>query len=269
MECKRCGKEFASKQSLQRHLLKETECPALAAFSRETLLSELNQKKTKESLYNCKKCGKVFNTRQSKYKHETYHCSNEATNSVLIERVKTLEERVRRFEITSSIASSSTTQNYNIENLTNNSITINLNNFGQKSLHHINEQFLTTCLFSCNAGIRNLMKEIHFNPDIPQNHNIRLLSKKQNTLEKFSDGSWHPCDKNNTLDDMIRKGYRILFRHLDNQPTENCDEDTLRRNEYVNNYLSKIMRRDSNIYYELRRDLYMMILDGDLYIIGR
>lgn len=151
--------------------------------------------------------------------------------------------------------------------------TININNFGNERIIHITKDFLDDCLKRSNNGMKNLFKEIHFNIQIPENHNIRVLSKKQNMLEKYIDGVWHPCDKNNTLDEMIKKGYRILFKHLnESSPFETSDNDQNEqfiRNEYVNKYLMQIMRKDSNIYYELRRDLYMMILDGTLYILGK
>jgi hypothetical protein len=114
------------------------------------------------------------------------------------------------------------------------------------------------------------MKEIHFNPQVPENHNIRVYSRKRKILEKYTDCGWHVCDQNNTLDEMIRRGYRILFKHLaclnEQYMVEKSDDDDdkiIIRNENANNYLTKLIRKE-NIYFELRRDLYMMILDGSL-----
>lgn len=255
--CKRCNKELCTKQSLERHLNKKYPCNANNNISRESLLQELNES---EVGHKCSICDLAFTSRQAKYRHMKTHCN---TSSVIEERIKNIELLLHGM----------VRHNHNTVNISgniNNNITVQLNNFGQENMEFLNADFLTQCMLSCNNGIKNLMKEIHFNPDIPENHNIRLLSKKQNLLEKYVDGVWHPCDKNNTLDEMIRQGYRILFKHLsEHNNTITDDQESIQRSEYVNMYLNKIMRRDGNVYYELRRDLYMMILDGTLYILGR
>jgi hypothetical protein len=206
------------------------------------------------------------------------------TKSNIENRILELEKKLESLK-TQTVNNTTQQTNITYNNNNNQHINININNFGSENTTHLSDEFLSQCLLSCNTGIKNLMKEIHFNPEVPENHNIRVFSRKGKILEKYSDGGWHVCDQNNTLDEMIRKGYRILFKHLaskNEQYMEQCkekenenigdsedeDEKVIRRNENANAYLTKLIRKE-NIYFELRRDLYMMILDGSFYIIGK
>lgn len=113
-------------------------------------------------------------------------------------------------------------------------------------------------------GVTDLVKNIHFTPEVPENHNIKLMSKKQSLLQTFNNGAWHPCDKNNTIDGLIRKGYRILFQHIATSENEKVQE----LSQTIQNYLVSLMNRDGTSYYDLRRESYIMILDNTLIVMG-
>lgn len=111
--------------------------------------------------------------------------------------------------------------------------------------------------------MKDLLQEIH---QSPSNQNIRVKSNKHNLLEKFHDNQWVICDKNNTLDEMINKGYRILFQHFISNITDPNFKD---REEYINIYFNKLVSQKDPVYYQLRRDLFVMIMNNTLYIVGR
>jgi ElaB/YqjD/DUF883 family membrane-anchored ribosome-binding protein len=50
-----------------------------------------------------------------------------------------------------------------------------------------------------------LIKHIHFNPAIPENHNIYLSNKNKNNkhLSVFRNGHWEIENKNNEIDNLI------------------------------------------------------------------
>jgi uncharacterized membrane-anchored protein YhcB (DUF1043 family) len=107
-------------------------------------------------------------------------------------------------------------------------------------------------------GVTDLVKNIHFTPEVPENHNIKLMSKKQSLLQTFNNGAWHPCDG------LIRKGYRILFQHIATSENEKVQE----LSQTIQNYLVSLMNRDGTSYYDLRRESYIMILDNTLIVMG-
>jgi hypothetical protein len=181
----------------------------------------------KNKKFQCKYCTSVFSFRQSKSIHEKRNCKN------------------RLIEVPDQ-----------------------MNSFGKESHNHLQYHFLTECLTSGNKGITNLMKELHFNDNEELNHNIRVYSVKKKILEKYIDGQWIVCDQSSTIDEMIRKGYRILFQHLckinDEYMQNSSDrsdeyDEAIRRNENANQYLTNLIKKN-NIYYELRRMIFTMIL---------
>jgi predicted glycosyltransferase involved in capsule biosynthesis len=53
--------------------------------------------------------------------------------------------------------------------------------------------------------IPRLIKEIHFNPDIPENHNVFLSNRNKNNkhLQVYRNGHWEIENKNTEIDNMI------------------------------------------------------------------
>jgi hypothetical protein len=88
---------------------------------------------------------------------------------------------------------------------------ININNFGEERIDHITPEMLDERLKEINGrGIFQLIRDIHFNPDIPENHNIRMGSKKRRNLKVKRNGRWEVRDNNDILDIMISQYKRRL-----------------------------------------------------------
>jgi hypothetical protein len=262
-ECTRCGYTCDKLCNLKKHLNRKTECePKYSSESTPCLLAKLNSNDQKSKMYKCDECGKEYSSRSGLFVHKKKNACKITDIHKLTETVEHLLQKNKDLE--SKIAALAHNQQPQINNSgVINNIQINMNNFGEENLQHLSCEFLNDCMKRLNTGMKNLVKHIHFNPNIPENHNIRVLSKKQNLLETFKDGNWHPCDKNNTLDEMIKKGYRILFQHFINNPDDTSKELT----EQINDYFRNLMNKDHNIYYNLRRELYVMIMDNTLYIL--
>lgn len=283
--CKRCGYDASQLSNLKKHLSRKEPCEALFCNdSCEDILNSLPGKKMDVRTYVCETCGKEYKDASGLHYHKKKSScvqkpsiENDSQFKILKDELDELKTLMRDIKISlNTNTCPSININQNASTFINTINTININNFGNERIDYITKEFLDDCLRRSNNGMKNLFKEIHFNVNVPENHNIRVLSKKQNILEKYIDGTWHPCDKNNTLDEMIKKGYRILFQHLQQSTYNDTNisdidiiDEAAQINQYINNYLIQIMRKDSNIYYELRRDLYMMILDGTLYILGK
>jgi hypothetical protein len=162
-----------------------------------------------------------------------------------------------------------TTNNNNIVNTHNtNNITQNINNFGNETTSHLSHEFLEHCLRNPKKGMSKLIENIHYNPDIPENHNLRCRSLKQNTFEKLVDEEWRICDASNTLDELIRKGYRILNTHyaenVQSDPTFFDDEDRVQMYERFR-FLSDTSCND---YFAVKRDLRLLVKDRTMYLLA-
>lgn len=169
---------------------------------------------------------------------------------------------------TTNNVSTNNSNNNNNTNNTNNTINIHLNTFGNESTSHLTKEFLSYCILNPKKGMASLIESIHYNKSIPENQNLRCKSLKQNVFEKYTEDEWRACDASNTLDELIRKGYRILNSHyadnIINQPDFYDDEQKQRAYEKFR-FLSDVT---SNDYFAVKRELRILVKDRTMYLLA-
>lgn len=253
--CERCGYETNRLSNLKKHLQRKIPCEAKQGdVAPSILLNKLHSNENIPKKVHCNKCGKEYADYCGLLFHQKRGCQQENIQNTLQNTIRNIvQSEIEKFKGTV----------VNANHYGDNIINFNLNNYGNENLSYLTTDFLDDCVKRLNNGMKNLVQHIHFNPQVPENRNIRVLSKKQNLLETFRDGAWHPCDKNNTLDEMIKKGYRILFQHF-----LNTTLDSEGISDQISKYFVNLMNRETEEYFQLRRDLYVMILDNTLYVLS-
>jgi anion-transporting ArsA/GET3 family ATPase len=252
--CKRCNYETNKISNLKKHINRKYICNDInnSNFCKEKLLNELNKN------YICDYCDEKFETSDKKYKHKKV--CKENNNTKLLEKINELEERLRNQEqknITS--IQNIITNNNTTYNTINN--TINLNNFGEENLSHITYDDFTKFSSSLNKGITDFIENTHFNKDVKENMNIRL--KTNDIIEVVNKGRWIEKDFSNTIDDMISKGRKVLFRHfIENKEKEERLNDL---SEILRDYFIGLGNL-SNDYHKLKRDLFFVIKNNTVYL---
>ena len=145
------------------------------------------EKKPKKK-YNCKYCPKSYAHSQSLYKHCINHHQN--TTNVSIESVSRDEYETLKSELdtlknkVSTQLSSPTITNNTTYN--NNQIFI-INSFGNEKIDYINDDFVKNSLKQPKKAINNIIRQIHFNPGRPQNHNVKITNKKLPYISVFTE----------------------------------------------------------------------------------
>ena len=87
---------------------------------------------------------------------------------------------------------------------TNNNLKINMRNFGDENLDHITDNMMDEFKQQPKAiGILNLVKAIHFNPDVPENHNVRKYEIEKVLAQVFNDGDWELQDRKSVISNLI------------------------------------------------------------------
>jgi hypothetical protein len=106
-------------------------------------------------------------------------------------------------------------------NITNNyNVHIHLHPFGEETTEHIenDEEFLKKCIGGLITGsIPNLVENIFFNDEVPQNHNVQLKREhfpgKMMVYKKDGDTmEWREEDLENVVANMITKSNALLIR---------------------------------------------------------
>jgi hypothetical protein len=82
------------------------------------------------------------------------------------------------------------------------SVKISINCFGKENMQHITNEFKDARLTELNGrGLLNFIREVHFNPQHPENHNIRRHDSK--FCKIYEDGEWTLHSVKIALTDLI------------------------------------------------------------------
>lgn len=272
--CKICNYETPTRWCIISHLQRKRPCGVSTEWTREQLLSEINKKEYNDITFDCMYCERKFNDQSNRSKHYKV-CKHKTSSSKAA--VSTVTVDATEFETMKNdlLEMKATIQNLiNEKKVTNingnqyNTINVQLNNYGQESTSHLTHDFLSHCLLNPKKGIQSLIESIHYNKELPENHNIRCKSLKNNVFEKHIDSVWRVCDASNTLDELIKKGYRIMnahyMEHYMNDPS--ICEDEFKQKMYGRfRFLSDT---NSNEYFAVRRELRLLVKDRTMYVLS-
>lgn len=279
--CQRCGYETPTRCNIIRHLKSKTPCEAINNnIERDVLITQLNEKEYKTERTQCPLCNKTV----SKYKlsRHTVVCKSNTTQNMVqvpIETLENLQAQINELRgelqkqkdgsgasTSTSIVNNNTTSHNNTT--INNTYNIQLNNFGQENMSCLTPELLTFCLTNPKKGMSSLIEKIHYNKDYPENHNLRCKSLKNNIFERFVDTQWMLCDASNTLDELIKKGYRILEAHFAETFLSDPDFfDDEHRVESMQRFRQVLTDKTNYDYHSVKRDLRLLVKDKTMYLL--
>lgn len=225
-ECQRCGYSSKLKSNIIRHLSKKMPCSALLlAITREECIEYFRDKKMNNedisssissflssSSNTCKYCDKTFYNYKNRWRHE---------KKCKIKNVKSTDKDEIINELRQEVKKLKKMKNTTINNITNNNITVVLNGFVDTDVTYFIDKLLNivcrlhlndeTCLqYTIDDLIPNASRRIHFHPDHPENHNIRIPNKNKNNVEVYDGKGWVLQDKNIYIEKMIENVIDIL-----------------------------------------------------------
>ena len=266
--CKRCGYNTDVKHTLLRHWARKNTCPPT---NQDVSISDLKEELANSDIqvtYSCKFCAKTFKNKGNMYKHAQI-CKKkpqDAINVLTIE-IEKLKEKIEHMEKKSLTSSNNTINNQQNAHIINN-FNIKIRNFGFETLTHLDQEFLNRCF--ARKMIVELLDQLHLDKKCPENHNVRIKSKKQELMEIYEDGSWKLKDQDETLTELIQNGYRILRKHGKHNKEEIMDEEEIDEDEYLGivRWLEMIYE-DQKLQKPLKRDMIIRFLNNQAYLLGK
>lgn len=268
-QCKRCGYASEYKHCLERHLHKKIPCLPLLSDAEGLLESQRSQFARSESKKTipCQKCGKLFSHSCSMYRHKKY--CNQTTDS---EKDKTTQERLNRVEeqlqtVTNNPAHIhyQTTNQSNCNNNNNNTIQVVnvVHAFGNETIAHLNHGFLSQCIRRTNKGFIELLKKLHFDPNVPENDTVRIMNKKLPLAEiRDAKGEWAFARRDKVMSEMIDKGQGILQEHFDDYQEEIRIDTSETMWNYIVKWMEKMSDRDKTTIEDVLLDIYVLLLNN-------
>lgn len=183
--CSVCQYTSDHKRHVIRHISKKKSC---GSGIREVIEIPIDVK--------CEFCEKSFATRETMKEHIRKSCKNK--DDALKQRIKELEKELKDAKtITNNIDNSANTININI-----------IVNYEDTTLDKLTDKMCSKIIKDAEEVykiIPRLIKDVHFNPSIPENRNIYLSNRNKNNkhLSVFRNGHWEITDKNAEIDNLI------------------------------------------------------------------
>ena len=252
-ECQRCGFKTNHKTNFKKHLNRKYNCRATMkeidiyeikkqynmleipnipkiptqnhtnTTQNHTNTTQNHTKPQKNPKKQCLFCLKYFSRKDSLTRHENKYCREikkqnkykkiQAENKMLIMEMKKM-----------LTASKINNTNTNIKNNSENTITgnnIQIINFGKEEIDYISEKKIKKLLLSPATAIPNLLKNIHFHPKHPENHNVKLTNLHDNYAKVFKNKSWETINKEDLLFILVVVG---KFIYEDMRDEKKLDE---------------------------------------------
>ena len=126
----------------------------------------------------------------------------------LEKRDKTIENLLNKLDDAIKRIGNNTTNSNNTTN--NNNINITINTYGQEDLSYLKSGDWLKMLTKPEDSIVNLFLETHFNPEHPENSNIRLRNRNSKFLEVHDGDNWKNKKKKKMLSEIADDKQGIL-----------------------------------------------------------
>ena len=225
----------------------------------------------------CTHCNKVYNRKYNLIRHIDEYCFyvknintelnklNEEKNNLIIEK-NNMKTQTEIKELRNMVAKllKKNKPNINITNNTinnktiNNNLTLNINSFGNESLAHITNNDYKKFLTGFFPGFIKFIEKIHFDENVPENHNITITNLKSKYVYTYDGEKWITMGKNETIDKFIAKKYNLLAGKLDELEENNqIDDKVLEKfNRFTKNY------QDIEAQKNTKNDIMLMIYNN-------
>lgn len=257
LECEYCHKTYCRKTLLNKHYAKCPEKLIKINQANESKIIELDEFINKNELKIITNVNKVSNKKSEnnniKNSNNNVFYSNNVNDNIDDKQTTTINNQYNNNSNNIKIVNSDNNViNSNNTNITNNII---INNYGEEDLSYLSDDDLKEYIIGQSWGLLKCIKDIHFNPEHPENKNIRILNKKQPYLQVLKDNKWEFRIKKNELVNILKSRYIYLEEHYNNLKDELTEEKLKILDEYKKDY-SYIF----NLFAENEKKLELLII---------
>jgi hypothetical protein len=231
--CDTCGKKYSHRQSLHTHkllcvsVLVAVPVPVVATPFQEVLQQQMDEMK------------QAFDKERQEMKLAFEETMKEQINKILEKHAGTTNNNTTNIE----------TQNINII----------INSFGKENIDYIDNKSFLASLSKVYKSIPSLLEKIHFDPNHPENHNIKITNKKLPYASVMGNNQkWKTVDRKDAIESMVLNGYNML----DEKYAENKEKMPASKQQNFEGFQSKFESEDKELMKQIKTEVDMMVLNG-------
>ena len=140
-------------------------------------------------------------------------------------------------------------------------VNININAFGNENIDYIDDKSILACIDRVYRSIPSLLEKIHFDPEHPENHNIKITNKKLPYASVMGvNQKWKTVDRKDAIDTMVTNGYNLL----DEKYTENKDKFTSSKQQRFEGFQSRFETEDKEVIKQIKSEVDILVLNGSV-----
>lgn len=282
--CDKCGKDFDTNFLLNRHITSKRACNTIYNINKNynekiEIIDKEVDIKIQESLNSESKCifcekmflnkGNIIRHIQSscKIKKELIDKKNkliEIKNDLIFgikklnekdEEIKYLKKKVEKLIKNSP---NNIIINNTINNNTQNNYIININSFGNEDLSHITIDDYNKYLNGFFPGFVKFIEKVHFDKNMPENHNMCLSNLKSKYMHVYENNGWILKERNDVIENLVNKKYDMLVDKYDElEESGKIGEKTIKNfEEFQKNYDNEEAQRNT------KKDTMLMVYNN-------
>ena len=259
--CRRCGYTTPFLFNFKKHLKRKTLCSSTVAdvSLEEDKEKYLNIVKPRNTQYECD-CGKEYASREGLYLHKKKCKAKQSQKNDYALLKQEIDELKAKLLTVVSINNGTVknTQNNIQINVNANTGDVKVRDFGCENMDALPIQLLETLFLD--LKFRELLENLHCDPDYPENHNVRIKSTKRELMEIYRNNKWDVVTFVSGLNELLLQGQRIFKdyyrKNKDKILDEDMDEGDLRE---ILKQLSAIERLSEDDIKPIRKEIQLML----------
>ncbi len=191
--CSICEYTSKQKKDVIRHINKKRSC---GPGEKEIIKIPIDIK--------CEFCDKNFSSVQNLKYHQKHNCKHK--DKIIEEEMRRLKEENKKLKEEKIETKNVTINNNNNNN--NNTFNIFIVNYEDTKFDKLTDKTYSKIIGDSDEAyqiIPRLIREVHFNPNIPENHNVFISNRNKNNkhLQVFRNGHWEIENKMSEIDNII------------------------------------------------------------------
>ena len=133
-----------------------------------------------------------------------------------------------------------------------------LNNYGEENTKYLSKEYMLNLIKMPYGSIPKLIKDIHFHPKHPENHNLKIKNKKLPYVQLYKNSKWTIHDKKDVINNIIDDSFNLIDEHYNE-----ANKEDFQKRKIINykNFQNDMNNHDKTIKKKINKEVEILILN--------